>query len=138
MSDSCLSGMSRAISSLLRCPFCCGALAGTDTEVRCTSCSAAFPVTGGTVSFLAAGPVDVESGYFWDYRVDPRISPLTEARWRLLTRLMDRVDVGATVVAVGGGGEHWPARQLDRRVRDYVVVDTSAAQVARQWFPRGA
>jgi len=90
------------------------------------------------VSFLDTAPAGVEDDYAWDYNSDPRISPLTIARWRLMTRILDQVDVGSVVVAIGGGGEHWPARQLDGRVGEYIVIDTSAAQLARQWFPAGA
>jgi SAM-dependent methyltransferase len=121
----------------LSCPDCHTALTSTGPEVRCATCGAAFPRVDGVVSFLRAD-ASVEEDYLWDFASDPRISRVTEARWRLLTRLIDGVDVGPTVVAVGAGGEHWPARRLDGRVEDYVVVDTSARQLARQWFPSGA
>src|SRR5215207_7085885 len=120
----------------LICPDCHAALATTPDGARCTGCGAEFPLVDGMPSFLPAAPEGVEDDYDWDYRTDPRISALTVARWRLMTRLIDRVDVGSVVVAVGGGGEHWPARQLDGRVSEYVVVDTSARQLARQWFPQ--
>jgi SAM-dependent methyltransferase len=122
----------------LMCPRCGATLASSPQEARCGSCDTRYPVADGVISFLEAAPAEVEDDYLWDYRRDPRITPLTIARWRLMTRLLDRVDVGRVVVAVGGGGEHWPARQLDGRVEDYVVVDTSARQLARQWFPAGA
>jgi len=122
----------------LMCPTCGGTLAAGPDEARCAACGTSFPVVDGIVSFLGAAPAGVEDDFLWDYCDDARITPLTIARWRLMTRLLDPVDVGRVVIAVGGGGEHWPARQLDGRVDDYVVADTSPRQLARQWFPAGA
>jgi SAM-dependent methyltransferase len=122
----------------LACPACAGSLATDESGLRCAGCGAVYPVVGGIASFLGAAPGGVEDDFLWDYNADPRISPLTLARWAVMTRLLDDVDVGPVVVAVGGGGEHWPARRLDGRVKEYVVVDTSLRQLERQWFPAGA
>jgi SAM-dependent methyltransferase len=122
----------------LACPECHGALESTDTGALCRTCAAVYPRVDGLISFRGAVPVDVEDDYFWDFRKDPRITPMTVARWRVLTGLLDRVPIGRTVVAVGAGGEHPPARQLDGRVDEYVVVDTSARQLVHQRFPDGA
>jgi SAM-dependent methyltransferase len=123
----------------LMCPRCSAPLGTVESgALRCATCGAGYPVENGIASFLQAAPEGVEDDFLWDYRSDPRISPLTVARWRLMTRILDEVDVGPVVVAVGGGGEHWPARQLDGRVDEYVVVDTSLRQLERQWFPADA
>ena len=98
---------------------------------------AAFPF-GCVVSFLRTALAGVEDDYAWGYNSDPRISPLTTARWRFedADPRPDRRWLGRR--------RRWrrrralPARHLDGRMDEYIVVDTSATQLARQWFPAGA
>jgi SAM-dependent methyltransferase len=124
------------VDALLRCPCCHGALDVDGNGRRCASCDRTYPAAPGWLDFLlpedAAG-LDIETNYEWDYRHDPRVSPLTLERWRILAEAhADAVLTGThrpVVVSVGGGGENWLLPHLDQRVGAYLVVEPSEAQL---------
>lgn len=131
----------------LRCLRCTSSMARGSSELTCETCGSIAPWRDSYFDFLESTDdgwlATAETDYVWDYRADPLITGLTEARWRVLASahaamVLRWSPAMERMASIGGGGENWSGRKLDDCIGEYVVVDPSIGQLKRQVYPAGA
>lgn len=126
-------------AALLQCLACRGTFRTSASGVVCTSCGQEISHLRGYLDFLPlTDPALVGSAeldYSWDFRSDPSITELTEAKWRVAeachAALVSKAAPSSRVLLVVGGAGPTPLGPLLKAGSDAcLIVDPSRPQLA--------